>query len=327
MDERKIQKTGGSSYTITLPKNWIKKNKLKNQDLVSINEKPGGGLQLNPGKTTHLKTKIIEIREHTDPQLLFRMLIGSYVVGYKQISIKSKNKITLRHRETVAEFTKTAIGPEIISEEECQIILKDLLDPAEIPIESSILRMRKLVNTMHEDSVIAFTTNNTELGEKVVSEDQEMNRLHWLISHQYKLLEENTALSEKLAINLEDARFHMQVSAIMERIADHSVAISRAIPEKVPRELVKKIFQASNNGLRVFNESMDSFTEKDAEKADKAIKKIKKHRILADSITEKPLNDKKANQSLMRLAESIRRTGEYSANICEYAIDAAMLAK
>ena len=45
---RKVQVTGGSSFMVTLPKDWATKVELKDKDHMLIQEQPDGSLVLRP---------------------------------------------------------------------------------------------------------------------------------------------------------------------------------------------------------------------------------------------------------------------------------------
>ena len=64
MDLRRIQITGGSSYMITLPKDWADTVGLKKNDTVGLQPQPDGSLVLYPGgseSTAAISTKVIDI--------------------------------------------------------------------------------------------------------------------------------------------------------------------------------------------------------------------------------------------------------------------------
>jgi len=48
IETRKVQKTGGSSYIISLPKVWIDKHGVKKNDTLGILSQPDGNLLITP---------------------------------------------------------------------------------------------------------------------------------------------------------------------------------------------------------------------------------------------------------------------------------------
>ena len=82
-DTRKIQKTGGSTYIVSLPKKWVSDSNLKQGDSVRVDVRPDGTLSLaSTGATEHQKLiKKMEIGDDADPKALLRELIGCYVTA------------------------------------------------------------------------------------------------------------------------------------------------------------------------------------------------------------------------------------------------------
>ena len=58
---RKIQFTGGSTYTVSLPKKWVVDNNLSSSDMVNITHLNDGNLQISPYESNSIKT-VIELK-------------------------------------------------------------------------------------------------------------------------------------------------------------------------------------------------------------------------------------------------------------------------
>ncbi|HQQ48239.1 MAG TPA: phosphate uptake regulator PhoU, partial [Methanofastidiosum sp.] len=181
MEIRKVQITGGSSYVITLPKEWIKSLNIKKNDSLGLLVQNDGTLLVTPDKIMEKKRKIKEytVDSSTDKTFLFRLLVGAYVMGYSDIVIKSKETMPPQVREAIRMFTQIAIGPEIVDEEPNLFVVKDLLSPMEMPFEKTVKRMYSLVESMHKDAIKALKNDNKELAENVISRDFEVDRLYW----------------------------------------------------------------------------------------------------------------------------------------------------
>ena len=57
MESRKLQKTGGSTLIVSLPKKWIKKNKLDAGSEVRLIKQPDGTITIDPGNSNVNKKK------------------------------------------------------------------------------------------------------------------------------------------------------------------------------------------------------------------------------------------------------------------------------
>ena len=196
MEIRKVQFTGGSSYVLTLPKDWVDAQKIKKNDPLGIEVQPDGTLLVT--KTIEQeplqRKKEFPVDEVTEPAYLFRLLIGAYISGITTIVISSKERLPSFVRVVVRDFTQMTIGQEVIEETDSAITLKDLLNPSEIPFANTIKRMFVIVKAMHEDAITAIRTGNSSLAADVTARDNDVDRLHWLIARQTHMILSNVAL-------------------------------------------------------------------------------------------------------------------------------------
>jgi len=200
MEIRRVQVTGGSSYVVTLPKDWIKKSNIQKNDSIGLVQKTDGTLLISP-KINRLQThreKVFEVKDITDQNYLLRNLIGAYIAGFNSIKIVSSDRMPPLVRITVRNFIKTTIGQEVVEETDNSIIIKDLLNPAEMPFNRTIKRMHILVKTMYEDTIHGLKNNDNQLVEDILNRDNEIDRLHWLVARQHNIILRNINFAEKM---------------------------------------------------------------------------------------------------------------------------------
>ena len=329
METRKVQQTGGSSFIISLPKEWIRKHGVEKNDLLGILTQPDGNLLITPKieSKSILNRKKIDIDDIEDSNFLFRLLIGAYIMGYSEVLIFSSKKIDSLMRNTIINFTQIVIGPEIVDETNNQIILRDLLNPKEMPFEKTMRRMYILSENMHKDAIKALKSNDKELAKEIIRRDNDIDRLHWLIGRQSNIVLKDIILAQKMGVTLEEAHFFHLISRLLERIADHAVKIAQnvlLINEKSFNEkTLGKIVKASDTSLNMLENSLDAWLQKDIVKANNNIELVETLRAECEKINYKAEieNDVEKSIALSYIIESIRRTGEYSADISELIIN------
>ena len=327
MEIRKVQVTGGSSFTITLPKEWIRKMNIRKNDTLGLISQPDGNLLITPNTSQeHVqKVKEIHVDQIKDTNYLFRQLIGAYIMGFNLFKVISSGKITAQVRDCVTYFTQTAIGPEIIEETLNVITIKDLLNPMEMPFEKSIRRINILVSTMHEDVITALEKSDLELANDVISRDREINRRHWLIARQSNMVFQDIILAQKMGVTLEDANHYYLISRHLERIGDHAVRIAnniaKLIEKKIDSNIIEHLSKASSFSLDILNDSLDALRTRNIDLANDCIEAISNLVDLCEEISKFPTDSKEISLTLNYIAESIRRTGEYAGNIAEVIIN------
>lgn len=327
IETRKVQKTGGSSYIISLPKVWIDKHGVENHDTLGILSQPDGNLLITPQIDTEkmIKIKEIIVDDYKEDNYLFRILIGVYIMGFSKIIIKSSRKFEPFIRDCITNFTQIAIGPEIVEESSNIITIKDLLNPTEMPFEKTIKRMYILVHDMHEDAIRAFETGDTELAKEVIKRDNDVDRLLWLIGRQSHVVLRDIILCQKMGITLEQASHYHSMSKFLERIGDHAVRIAKNFIlidyKKIDKDLIKDILKASKISLDLLDKSLDAWLQKSIMLANENIESIKDLIANTEKITFNTTISAELSIAIGYIIESIRRTGEYAGDISEIIIN------
>ncbi|MFO7619064.1 MAG: PhoU domain-containing protein [Thermoplasmata archaeon] len=328
METRKVQVTGGSSYIITLPKDWVLSAKIKKNDPIGVMVQPDGSLLITPDidMDATTPTKEFWLDNITDGTYLFRLLIGAYISGYANIALKSKKGIPPSLRDSVILFTQTLIGPEIVEEDANSIVIKDLLKPTEMPFDKTLRRMYLLVKSMHDSTMKALAEANKDIAKDVINRDRDVDRLQWLVARQAHMVLEDISLAGKMGIKQTDVVFYLTMSRILERVGDHAIIIATNMPNliesKSDPKTVDTVINSSNLALKMLSSSMDAWQKRDIVLANSTIESLPS---LVRSC--KKINDMAANMtgepavSLSYISESIRRTGEYATDISELLIN------
>jgi len=127
MEGRKLQKVGYSTFTISLPVEWIKQNGLKKGDVIVCNYEKDGSLKLMPISMVRLKKEsnhaVINMDLCESPKLLERVIVGCYVTGFQTITVFSQNRIYGEWLSTIRNITFKLIGLSIMEENPHRITL------------------------------------------------------------------------------------------------------------------------------------------------------------------------------------------------------------
>jgi len=328
MEIRRVQMTGGSSYIITLPKDWINKSNIKKNDPIGLLQQSDGTLLITTKMTQEkmYKTKEFNAEKTLKQTYLFRRLVGAYIAGYTLIIIKSQSRMPIDVRNTIRNFTQSIIGQEIVEETDNSITLKDLLNPLEMPLDRTIRRMQIIVKRMNEDVLRSLKIGDTKLADEIILRDTEVDRLHWLIARQYHMILQNVSLAEKMNITIGLSSTYFLISRIIERIGDHIVRIAQNIQHlkktKQNQKIIDNIEKASGLALDIFNKSIDAFFKKDIKASNENIDTVEKLEKLCEEINALALQQKAIIAiSIGYIVESIRRIGEYAEDISENVIN------
>ena len=328
MEIRRVQITGGASFVVTLPKDWAESQKIRKNDPVGLTVQPDGTLLITKSVTEEPLQRIKEIdsSKTADPAFLFRMLIGTYITGHTVIRISTQQRFPPFVRTVVRDFTQMTIGQEVVEETDKVIVIKDLLNPSEMPFDNTIKRMFVIVKNMHKDAVTALETHNKTLALDVINRDMDADRLNWLIARQTNMIMQNASLSRKMGISPNLAMHYYMLSRIIERVGDHAVRIAEhtlpIIDVDFDKKFMNAIKKSSAMSLEIFERSIVSFFDADMKEAHRNIESITALESLCGDINTMVLKqDSLIALNIAYISESIRRAGEYAGDISETVIN------
>lgn len=222
MDLRKIQRTSGGTFFVCLPKDWAEQNGLDRGTVVSINESADGTLVINPKYNLERSLQVAVV---TPSPLLDRVIIEKYLLGYDIIKVEAKNRISPIDRERVKQASTRLVGLEIVEENHSKIVMQCLLEPSTFPPNKILRREYSIAAGIHRDAVTALLEGDMELAKNVVSRDNEVNRLYFLLVRVLRTVIQNPGLSEKLDILPIDCLDYRLAASLVESIGDHSASI------------------------------------------------------------------------------------------------------
>jgi phosphate uptake regulator len=329
-ETRKIQKTGGSTFIVSLPKQWIFDSDLKKGDEVRMDIRSDGLLCISPdaGKESEKLSKHMEINEKTNSKALLRELIGCYVTGYDVIEIRSKRRIPADIKRAIHDFTRRVIGPEIIEEGSELIVIQDVADHTDLSSRKIVRRMHLMARDMIAEAIEAVRNLDKSLAKDIIERDDEVDRLHWFVEKQHSMTGRNPSFAAKMNTDLLESNAMLAASKALERIADHATRIAHAVEmlksSKVADQTMKELEDIGRNAVSILDKSVDAFFRKDSTLANDCIEESSGLRDRTGSFLEEAMRQKgKTAVGLAFIAESIERTGGYSSDIAEIAINLA----
>ncbi|MCG2719069.1 MAG: AbrB/MazE/SpoVT family DNA-binding domain-containing protein, partial [Nanoarchaeota archaeon] len=147
MAERKIQLIAGTTYTVSLPKEWVKKYNLKEKSRVSIKELRDGNLSLSPStKLEDRDKKKITLNIDNYGANIDQVLFAAYYLGFEEINLFSKNEISMDLRSLIKKALVYMSGTEIMVEDIKNIEIKVLLDLSKINANQLFFRINIILN-------------------------------------------------------------------------------------------------------------------------------------------------------------------------------------
>jgi len=240
MNLRKVQRTGGGTFFVCLPKNWATRAGLNKSAVVALSETVDGRLVLDAKYDVERAPQVALIRPSP---LLDREIMGKYLLGYDIIRIEAKDRMSSEDRQRIKESSSRLIGLEIVEEDYSKIIMQCLLEPAAFPPDKALQREHSIASGMHRDAVTALVEGDSHLAKNVVTRDIEVNRFYFLLVRILRTVIQNPGLSEKLGILPIDCLDYRLTASLVEAIGDQSVRLAEAAVDIKGAKVAKDLSQ------------------------------------------------------------------------------------
>ncbi len=323
-----MQVTGGSTYTVSLPKEWATANDVEAGSVVEFHSEEDL-LLLSPRREEERTEGTLDITGLEDEHELTRAVMTMYVSGFDVIRLET-TRITAAQRRIIREATQGLVGLEVIEETSERVVLRDLLDSSELSVHNAITRMRLVSLTMLEDAVEALIEHDDDLAQDVMERDDDVDRLWYMVSRVFRTVLRNPTAATEIGFP-RDTCFDFQSSARqLERIADHATKIADLALEleEVPDSAVGPLRALREEAATVPEMAMDALLTDDPEEATELATSARariddvdgKAREVDKEIREL---DPGTAQGLGLVVDSLSRTADYGGNIAENALQKA----
>ncbi|WP_338600488.1 PhoU domain-containing protein [Sulfolobus tengchongensis] len=327
---RKIQLTGGSTYIVSLPKEWIKALSLSAGDEVEIFQDIDMKLVIVPKSLNSPDQKEVKKIIHCDnvtPDSIIREFIAYYIAGYSSVVITCPRMSSSTRAYIKDAVRRRLLGAEVVEEDVNSISIQFLVDEKELSIKKAISRAFTISYNMLRDSLEAINKSDIELAKEIVGRDDEVDRFFFYIARQLTISVKAINVLDAEGYNLTQSVDIYSVAKTIERVGDHANRIA-SLAEDVSKFSNKE--DLVKNGLLIlenYKSAINAFLNEKKDVAHNLIADIEIFKKLMElqEVAIKSNDNPKIITSTSMVIESLRRIARYSSDIAEATID--MLAK
>jgi len=331
-EQRKLQMTGGSTYILSLPKEWVTRNQLQKGSLIALAEEDDGSLSLFPSKLEKQEKKseaVIRVSPNDNPDAVMRKAISAYLVGYSLLHIRAQGQqsLAVELRNYLKNFARSyLVGTEIVTDSPTGLTLQILLNYPELSVESALRRMAIIAGSMHREAVACFASLDYSAAEAVVETDREVNRFSLYILRLLKMAVTNIRFVKEIGLsNARECLGYRLIAKSVERTADHATKIAEnilSLKNTVNPDLLQNVNGLSSLAISMFESSVEALFKHDYNQAESVIEKISQiHRLEKDVVISSHAVNIEEIPNVRLIIESIRRTAEYASDISEVVLN------
>ncbi len=328
METRKGQVTGGSTYTVSIPKGWATENDVGAGTEVEFYP-DGDSLFLTPRSDEDRTRGTLDITDLRG-QDLTRAVTTMYVSGFDVIELNG-SEIAAEQRSTIREVVQSLVGLEVLEETRDRVVIRDLLDSSELSIHNAVTRMRLISLSMLADSITALSELDHDLARDVIGRDDDLDRLWLVVSRIFRATLRTPKAAEELGLPREECFDYHSSARQLERVGDHATKIAHLtlkFEEPLPEAVIAAIEDLHEDAVEVIDSAMDALFEEDTEAASRQAN-VARARVRAIDERVRAIDellrdlDPARAQLLGLVVDSVLRSADYGGNIAETALQKA----
>ncbi|MGA2198409.1 MAG: phosphate uptake regulator PhoU [Nitrososphaerales archaeon] len=326
-ESRRLQKVSHSTLTVSIPAEQVKHLGLKEGDNVMVKEEVDGTLRLIP---TVRKPKMVKASIRVDAvdteELLSRLVVGCYMLGYDAIELTSKNGISPAYLAGVTRTLRSLRGVEIVQSSENGLLAQSFMDPAKFPVDSLIKRLQLLVSASLEHSIEALRTGSPSVLDEIRKIQEEIDALYWLIVRQLLVALGDREISVKIGLESPlhtsgdrvSAKTIEEIGRIILELTEETVN-SKEAGKRIEGRTMKRIEDLARSANDSFEATIESLLAPEIRTIDKALAKIEATLSLEREVT---LELSESAQSHMRtIVAHFGQLARYCSIIIEIALN------
>jgi phosphate uptake regulator len=331
-DQRKLQVTGGSTYTLSLPKEWVTRNQLEKGSVMILSEEDDGSLSINPSKIEKPEKKneaLIRVSPNDNPEAVMRKAISAYLAGYNILHIRAQGQqpFPVGLRNHLKRFARNyLVGTEIVTASPTELTLQILLNYQELSVQSSLRRMAIIAGSMHKEAVECLANLDYSAAKAVIETDQEVNRFSLYIVRLLKMAITNIRTVKEIGLSSQkECLGYRLIAKSVERTADHATKIAEntlALKNPINPGLRERINNLSKLAISMFENAVEALFRKDYSLAESVLAKISEiHKLEKEAVLSSHVVSIEEIPNVRLIIESIRRTAEYASDISEVVLN------
>ena len=268
---RRVQLTGTSTFTVSLPKEWAKRRGIGRGTRLSILESAGGSLVLDAENAEAEAARAAEEKVCVDQyksDSLRRKFIASYISGTSRILFYSRNALSNSTRQVIFEEARRLIGMEVTDETESSLTVRDFYSQKELSVSRAFGRMHLLVGNLFSELCLTIKRADYASARAMRSRDDEVDRLKFLILRQLNLALSDTRVLLAMGLASADCIDYAVATRNLEHVADDLIEIGLHYHDAgtVPRHSefpAKKFEAACAEAARQYGLAVRAFIESD----------------------------------------------------------------
>ena len=278
MDEqRKVQKVGRSTLSVSIPRGMAKELGVRRGDSLIFREETDGTVRLIPAGSAKRISKAVVKADGVGDDMLSRLIVGCYALGYDSIEVVKQEPFGQMTAEVVTETMKRLRGLEVVESDEKRIVAQSFTDPTKFPVDSLIKRLQMLVSRSLDTVIEAIDLKKTGGLNEVARVKDQTDELYWLIVRQLLVALNRRDIAGEIGL---DSPLHAsgdrvmaktlaEIGSVIQDVADELIRL-KGKGTRMDAKVVADLRELASKAKEAFDVTIESLLTPDVKLVEKA---------------------------------------------------------
>ena len=275
---RRVQRTGSSSFTVTLPKWWTEEVGMHYGDVLRFRDVGSGKLEISletfESRPSDSREKALTVPAHdAPPHLLPRLVVGAYLTGKDQVTLAGR--LTPGERNEIRQTVDGLLGASIVEDGQNSVVIQNFVDPTRYSMSRLLDRLVHLLLLQVAECRKGVQGKDAPDRSQLVTLEDEVDRVYLLMVRQIVLACDNVEIAKNVgAAHHHSHMGYRMIAKLLEDLGDHLFALGEALcpPEggrwEIPPDVVEVLAARLDRFEDLLVRTMAAFERASAEEAD-----------------------------------------------------------
>jgi len=254
---RKVQIAGGSTFTVSLPKEWARSQSLESGSklrLYALEDR----VVVAPESHSPTGQSVTVDADGLGADALERRVRAAYTAGGTEIEVTASDDLSADQRRAATDALAGLVGVEVDHGSNGAVAARSMLDASAVSLEQTILQLRRLALTMYREAIESVIEDDADLAASVGRRTDDVDRFVALVGRQFHAALVDVGEIERLDTDRATAYRHHQTARYLGDVAHDAAAVASVAREQTgpPADAVAEPLRDLGSAIRAVLEEV-----------------------------------------------------------------------